>query len=361
MRAWCLQVGIVFALGFFGRSAWGSHVVVLQPVAESAEGFHASNHAMIAELALAGFTVSVQRLESNAELLGTLSRVANRSGVLAAVSVARRGDVSVGYLRFKQAESVVVVEEHANQAVVAQSVVVLKLTELLREHELNAPSQDGAELPLNEAQSSKLQSATPSLEQRTSEPLPGESTRETDAPNEASESEAALRSWLGAGIATLGLTRAHAWQLGASVDLQLSKRFSLTAGVTFPLSPHESNTELGGAKVWATGVDGGVLFGIFDAPRLSVVFGPHVGVRFLDADADPSDEHAAQRAFGRVLALGVDMRGVYRLASAVNLGLLVRGNWFTPEPRLTSDSGDVATLGAVAWSAQFLIGWELGL
>jgi hypothetical protein len=345
------------AVSLLGRNAWCSHVVVLQPLAENTEGWHASTHAMIAELALAGFTVSVQHLEPNAELLETLPRVANRVGVIAAVSVTRRGDVSVGYLWLKQADAVVVVEERANQAVVAHSVVVLKLTELLREHQLDLPSPDGAELPLSEPRSSKLQS----LEQQSSEPPPRESTIETGASSVPPDGEVVLRSWFGAGVDTLGLTRAHAWQLGASAELQLSKRFSLTAGVTLPLSPHESNSELGRAEVRATGVGGGALFGVFDASRVSVVFGPHVGLRFLEADADPSDEHAAQRAFARVLTLGADMRGVYRLASAVNLGVLIRGLWLTPEPRLTSDSGDVATLGAVAWSGQFLIGWELGL
>ncbi len=358
MRSLGLQLVVIVAISLLGRSAWCGHVVVLQPVAENSEGWHASTHAMIAELALAGFTVSVQHLEPNAELLETLPRVANRQGVIAAVSVTRREEISVGYLWLKQADGVVIVEERANQAVVAHSVVVLKLAELLLEHQLHLPSPDSA----------GLQSSDPQV----SDPPPRESTRETSASNGPSEGELVFCSWLGAGVDTLGVTRAHAWQLGASAELQVLPRFSLTAGVSFPLSSHEldvavnseQSSELGsdlGAEVHATEVGGGVLFGVFDVSRVSVVLGPRVGLRFLQARGSPSTEYAGQRAFSRVLTLGADVRGVYRLASAVNLGLLLRGSWLTPEPRLTSDSGAVATLGAVAWSGQFMIGWELGL
>lgn len=361
MRALGLQVVIVFALGLLGHDAWCSHVVVVQPVAENAESFHASNHAMIAELALAGFTVSVQRLESDSDLQETLPRVANRPGVLAAVSVTRRGDVSVGYLWFRQADAAVVVEERANQAVVAHSVVVLKLTELLREHQLHLPTPDGA-ASLSEPPSSEPRSSEPRLsEPRQLEPSPREPTIETPPDAVQSRSGFMLRPWLGVGVDTLGPARTYAWHLGSLVELAVSRRFSLTASASFPLSSHELNSDLGSADLRVTELSAGALFAMFHGSRFGVALGPRVGLRFLQAEANPSADRDAQHASTRVLTLGANVRGVYHPTSALRLGLMVGGSWLTPEPRLASDSGDVASLGSVVWSSCLLIGWEVAL
>lgn len=337
-----VHLGLLLAISLFASTAHCNHVVVLQPESESAEEWHPSTPAVIAELALAGFTVSVERLSPDAVLLESLARVANQPGVLASVSVERRGDVSIGYLWFKQATSPILVEERANQTVVAHSVVVLKLTELLLEHQMAPPPNDERVAPREGRK-------------------PKELTRARPVQSSHAEPQYLFRAWLGAGWETLGLARAHTWRLGLAAELQVAKGFGLTAGVNLPLSPYELESRLGTAEVRATDVGVGLVFDVFDASHFVVAVGPRASVSFLEAYAGASSEYDAQRAFARLFVLGADVRGVYRLDSAFNVGLSVRGSWSTPEPRLTSDSGDGVALGSLSWSGQLLLGWEFGL
>ena len=151
MNRFVVHFLVLVLTSLFARTGSCNHVVVLQPAGADEDSSHVGTHAMIAELALAGFTVSVEKLEPIGEMQETLAAVAERPGVMACVSVERRGDVSYGYLRLQRATSVVVVSERANQAVVAHSVVVLKLTELLLEHQNGtrprADEERGAGLP----------------------------------------------------------------------------------------------------------------------------------------------------------------------------------------------------------------------
>lgn len=335
------------AMSLWSGAVYANHVVVLQHESEPAEVTSVTAHSTIAELALAGFTVSVRRLESqsDSELLAELARVAKQPGVIAGVNVERRGDVSVGHLWLKGADAPVVVQERAQQSVIAHSVVILKLTEVLREHRLSLPAIDASEVRETQA-----------LPEARS---PTEEARVVTTPT--APSELALRTWLGAGLTTLAFDRGYAWQLGAFSELAITRRLSLVAAAAFPLSAHQRTSELGTARVWATDLAGGLQVVLLPLGHFDLSVGPRVGLKLLTASASSTPEYRAQRSSARVVTLGAEVRGSYRFASALLLSVIIRPDWMTPEPRLTNSSREVVKLGSISSAGLLMIGWELGL
>lgn len=335
--------------GLFSRTACCGHVVVLQPAQADGDASHVGAHAMIAELALAGFTVSVEKLDPDGDLRTTLAAVARRPGVMAGVSVERRGDVSYGYMWLRHAPSVVIVAERANQAVLAHSVVVLKLTELLLEHQNGRASSRGSNVPV-----------VPSLANTVSRTGP-------TPPVDAKETLLLFRAWFGVGGGTLAGSRALAPRLGLGLELQWAELFCLTLAGALPLSSHALESEFGSAQVRATELGGTLLINATDAKPFALALGPRLGVRFLDAAADANADANAgsvyepRHASTRVLTMGADLRVGYRVATAANLALLLGSSWSTPEPRLTNGAGGEVMLGALSWSAMMQAGWELPL
>jgi hypothetical protein len=337
---------VLAAMSLLSSAAHANHVVVLQQESEPAI---ATAHSTIAELALAGFTVSVQRLESHSdsEMLEELALVARQPGVIAGVNVERRDDTSVGYLWLRGAKAPVVVQERADQAVIAHSVVVLKLTELLREHRLSLPANEGFEVA--------------EIQPLPQQPASSRVRAEAPAVTTPVSSELALRTWLGAGLATLPFGSGFAWQLAASGELAFTRRLSLLAAASFPLSAHQHTSEMGTAQIRATDVVGGLQVALLSLGHFDLSVGPRVGLKFLAASASSTAEYQAQRSNARVVTFGVELRGTYRVASALLLSALIRPEWMTPQPRLTNGAREVVKLGSVSSAGLLMLGWELGL
>lgn len=331
---------LLLAISCLARPAWCDHVVVLQPTDASSEASHVGTHAMIAELALAGFTVSVEKLEPEGDLSQTLATVAARPGVMASVSVERCGEVSCGYVWLQQASSMIVVSERANQPVVAHSVVVLKITELLIEHRDGTPSSEREEVPAVASSPLHVEPAQPKFAA-------------------AVEPSRTLRAWLGGGVGMWSSSRVLAARLDLGIELQLARQVGFTLAGAFPLSSFEIESELGAARVRATDLEGGFSINVVRAAPFALSLGPGVGIRFLDATA--SGLEGTRNASTHVLIFGGSLRAIYHLAAAVKLSVLLGGRWSTPEPRLTNGTERDAMLGAMSWSAMMQAGWELPL
>ncbi len=144
MMRWRFVLLTMLLLASFPKTALAAgRVVLLQPTPSSLDDWPSATRAAIAELALAGFEVTVKktRREKPERIIEELAAELREASVVAALFITRSPNIGTAYVWVRGASAPIQIAERSPDAPIAQSALALKLAEHLRQRSWQLPER----------------------------------------------------------------------------------------------------------------------------------------------------------------------------------------------------------------------------
>jgi hypothetical protein len=307
-------------------------VILLQPTPSNAEDWPAATRAAIAELALAGFEVTVKRTPRRTldAVLPELAEATRQPQVVAAVFITRSQDRGTGYVWLAGARSPSEVNETTPDAPISQSAFALKLAELLRKRSWQLPASAPQATPLEKAE------AFADFEV---------------APYHVGSPRLGLGLTWAPGIGTASLA-----SLGAAVTLPAWLSLGLDA--RFTLSRLEVKTTAGSSSLGWAGFAAQLVFEPLRNRPWQVAGGVSSGPLWMNSRATANAEHVAYDDSARTLVFAALVRAGYRV-ERFSLALTLEPGLLLPQIQILSQQSELSSIGS-SWLHSMLVAtWEV--
>lgn len=307
-------------------------VIVVQPATGTVRAWPAATRAAVAELALAGFEVTVRRSARSAvdQMLFDLRAESGRSGVVAAVLITRTDTRGSAHVWLHGSDTPLLISEYDPDGAVAQGAITLKLTELLRERSLQLPA----------------------LRQPDVEPLP-----EAGSADDASPSHTVATPWLGLG-AVWSKQASLAPLVAVGTQLRLPRELSFDLKSTLTLTPMNVRSEAGTAELEAASFGVHLLFDPWRSQALSVAVGAGASALWVRSRAVPADGYVGLTDTAAVGVVAATARVALR-RGPLGLQLLLEPGIAVPPVRVLAGNVELTRLGRPVVVALLGVSWDL--
>jgi hypothetical protein len=333
MRAAWLACIVVATFAVAPARAEIGRVVLLQPSAEI-DTWPAATRAVIAELVLSGYEITVQPQSerSLAELQQLLAQKSAEPGVVGAVLVVRSGARALATVWLSGSDAPALLSEPLSQDAVGPNALALKVTDLFRTRTLRVAEQR------------EQQRRTPQPEQPADTATPG------------THSWATL--WLGQGATWSPETSSLSPVLVGGAQIPWFELFALDVSGALSLSPLNVSSEAGAAELGIAAAGVHALFDPWHGRTLSVAAGAGAALLWLTASGSGGAGFEGVDDTTRVWLVSTRARAAFKHGS-FGIQLLLEPGLTLPAIRITADGRELNRLGRPWLQAMLGVSWDL--